>query len=211
MGSHSLFTGPLFSLQSPSGSLATLMSILFCHRSLIRPWKLQQLYWKANGNMSVNTAERTFMETDTLNGNYHVPIQQSEEPLGLSNIFVMRHTRDESMLRELSSRRREGASVHTALPRNYQVIIFCQPLTWLKIYGFCMSYDLAGMFSLFVHSVSHSLLHNLILGWSLESASSYVNACSSPLLVVNRVNFATISSPISYLNACNTLILWPLE
>ncbi|CAH3190730.1 unnamed protein product, partial [Porites evermanni] len=47
--------------------------------------------------------------------------QQSEEPLGLSDIFVMRHTRDESLLRELSSRCREaGASVHTALPGNYQ-------------------------------------------------------------------------------------------
>ena len=43
-GSHSLLTDPLFSLQSPSGSRATLMSILFCHRSLIRPWKGQQLY-----------------------------------------------------------------------------------------------------------------------------------------------------------------------
>ena len=74
--------------------------------------------------MSVNTAERTFVETDTLNGNYHLSIQQSEEPLGLSDIFVMRHTRDESLLRELSSRCREGASVHTALPRSYQVIIF---------------------------------------------------------------------------------------
>ena len=77
--------------------------------------------------MSVNTAERTFVETDTLNGNYHLSIQQSEEPLGLSDIFVMRHTRDESLLRELSSRCREGASVHTALPRSYQVIIFSQP------------------------------------------------------------------------------------
>ena len=53
--------------------------------------------------MSVNTAERTFVETHTLNGNYHLSIQQSEEPLGLSDIFVMRHTRDESLLRELSS------------------------------------------------------------------------------------------------------------
>ena len=132
MGSHSLFTDPLFSLQSPSGSRATLMSILFCHRSLIRPWKLQQLYWKASGNMSVNTAERTFVETETLNGNYHLSIQQSEEPLGLSDIFVMRHTRDESLLRELSSRCREGASVHTALPRSYQVIIFFPTLDLIK-------------------------------------------------------------------------------
>ena len=77
--------------------------------------------------MSVNTAERTFVETHTLSGNYHLYIQQSEEPLGLSDIFVMRHTRDESLLRELSSRCREGASVHTALPRSYQVIIFSQP------------------------------------------------------------------------------------
>ena len=77
--------------------------------------------------MSVNTAERTFVETHTLNGNYHLSIQQSEEPLGLSDIFVMRHTRDESLLRELSSRCREGASFHTALPRSYQVIIFSQP------------------------------------------------------------------------------------
>ena len=124
MGSHSLLTDPLFSLQSPSGSQATLIneySIL--HRSLIRPWKAQQLR-KASGNMSVNTAERTFVETHTLNRNYHLSIQQTEEPLGLSDIFVMRHTRDESLLRELSSRCREGASVHTALSRNYQVIIF---------------------------------------------------------------------------------------
>ena len=100
------------------------------HRSLIRPWKGLRLYWKASGNMSVNTAERTFVKTDTLNGNYHLchlSIQQSEEPLGLSDIFVMRHTRDESLLRELSSRCREGASVHTALPRSYQVIIFSYP------------------------------------------------------------------------------------
>ena len=78
--------------------------------------------------MSVNIAERTFVETDTLNGNYHLSVQQStpltEEPLGLSDRFVMRHTRDESLLRELSSRCREGALVHTALPRSYQVIIF---------------------------------------------------------------------------------------
>ena len=121
MGSHSLLTDPLFSLQSPSGSRATLMSILFCTDL---SWKGQQLYWKASGNMSVNTAERTFVETHTLNGNYHLSIQQSEEPLGLSDIFVMRHTRDESLLRELSSRCREGASVHTAIPRSYQVIIF---------------------------------------------------------------------------------------
>ena len=100
------------------------------HRSLIRPWKGLRLYWKASGNMSVNTAERTFVKTDTLNGNYHLchlSIQQSEEPLGLSDIFVMRHTRDESLLRELSSRCREGASVRTALPRSYQVIIFSYP------------------------------------------------------------------------------------
>ena len=78
--------------------------------------------------MSVNTAERTFVETDTLNGNYDLSSQQStpltEEPLGLSDRFVMRHTRDESLLRELSSRCTEGALVHTALPRSYQVIIF---------------------------------------------------------------------------------------
>ena len=74
--------------------------------------------------MSVNTAERTFVETDTQNGDYHLSIQQSEEPLGLSDIFVMRHARDESLLRELLSRCREGASVHTTLPRRNQVIIF---------------------------------------------------------------------------------------
>ena len=125
MGSHSLLTDPLFSLfHSKSVWVASHLNEHFIlHRSLIRPWKGQRLYWKASGNMSVDTAERTFVETDTLNGNYHLSIQQSEEPLGLSDIFVMRHTRDESLLRELSSRCREGASVHTALPRNYQVII----------------------------------------------------------------------------------------
>ena len=74
--------------------------------------------------MPLKTAERAFVETDTLNGNYHLSIQQSEEPLGLSDIFVTRHTRDESLLRELSSRCRERAPVHTALLRSYQVIIF---------------------------------------------------------------------------------------
>ena len=95
--------------------------------------------------MSVSTAERTFVETDSLNGDYHLSSQQStpltEEPLGLSDSFVVRHTRDESLLRELSSRfesrGREGALVHTALPRSYQVIIF--PQTSSKIYGFCTS------------------------------------------------------------------------
>ena len=124
MGNHSLLTDPLFSLQSPSGSRATLINdILFCTDLWFVLWKAQQL-GKASGNMSVNTAEQTFVETDTLNRNYHLSIQQSEEPLGLSDIFVMRHTRDESLLRELSSRCREGASVHTAIPRSYQVIIF---------------------------------------------------------------------------------------
>ena len=87
--------------------------------------------------MSVNTAERTFVETDTQNENYHLSSQQStpltEEPLGLSDSFVLRHTKDEFLLRELpsrlESRGREGALVHTALPRSYQVIIFSQPQT----------------------------------------------------------------------------------
>ena len=89
--------------------------------------------------MSVNTEERTFAETDTLNENYHLSSQQStaltEGPLGLADSFVMRHTKDESLLRELpsrlESRGREGALVHTALPlgRSYQVIICSQPQT----------------------------------------------------------------------------------
>ena len=38
MGNHSLLTDPLFSLQSPSGSRATLINEYFIlHRSLIRP------------------------------------------------------------------------------------------------------------------------------------------------------------------------------
>ena len=87
--------------------------------------------------MSVNTAEWSFVETDALNRNYHLSSQQStpliEEPLGLSDSFVMRHTRDESLLRVLSSRCREGASVYTALPRSYQVIIFFPSLTKLDL------------------------------------------------------------------------------
>ena len=80
----------------------------------------------SSDNMSVNTAEWSFLETDTQNENCHLSSQQStpltEEPLGLPDSFVMRHTRDESLLRELSSRCRQGGLVHTALPRSYQVI-----------------------------------------------------------------------------------------
>ena len=124
MGSHSLAHRPSIITSKCVWVASHLNEYFIFHRYLIRPWKGQQLYWKAGVNMTVNTAERTFVETDTLNVNYHLSIQQSEELLGFSDIFVMRHTRDESLFRELSTRCREEASVHTALLRSYQVITF---------------------------------------------------------------------------------------